>query len=164
MKNKNFKNQKAFTLIELLVVIAIIGLISTIAVVALNDARSKARDTKRKADLKQIRTALELFYDSNGNYPPEAYGTDTSIGCDGTYPNASDWCAGSDLNDLVTAGYMSNIPIDPKNNSTYFYYLEPDGTGQGSPACTVNSCRFVLRARLESGGYWYNDSFGVGAR
>ena len=54
--------QKGFTLIELLVVIAIIGLLSTLAVVALNSARAKARDAKRVADIKQVQTALELFF------------------------------------------------------------------------------------------------------
>ena len=55
-------NKKGFTLIELLVVIAIIGLLSTLAVVALGSARLKARDAKRVSDLKQIQTALELYY------------------------------------------------------------------------------------------------------
>jgi len=52
-------NQKGFTLIELLVVIAIIGLLSTLAVVSLNNARTKSRDARRVADIEQIQTALE---------------------------------------------------------------------------------------------------------
>lgn len=62
-------NKSGFTLIELLIVIAIIGIISTLAVVALGNVRAKARDSKRVADLKQIGTALELYYSDNGNYP-----------------------------------------------------------------------------------------------
>lgn len=62
--------QKGFTLIELLVVIAIIGLLSTLAVVALNNARMKARDAKRISDVKQIQTALELYYNDAQQYPP----------------------------------------------------------------------------------------------
>ena len=62
-------NQKGFTLIELLVVIAIIGLLSTLAVVALNNARSKSRDARRLSDIKQIQTALELYYNDAGGYP-----------------------------------------------------------------------------------------------
>lgn len=61
--------RKGFTLIELLVVIAIIGLLSTLAVVALNSARQKARDAKRVADVKQIQTALELFFNDKQGYP-----------------------------------------------------------------------------------------------
>lgn len=63
------KKQKGFTLIELLVVIAIIGVLSTLAVVALNSARAKSRDARRVSDVKQIQTALELFYNEAGGYP-----------------------------------------------------------------------------------------------
>jgi prepilin-type N-terminal cleavage/methylation domain-containing protein len=64
------KNKKSgFTLVELLVVIAIIGLLSTIAVVSLSSARGKARDTKRIADVKQITTSLEQYYNDNNGYP-----------------------------------------------------------------------------------------------
>ncbi|MDP3043158.1 MAG: type II secretion system protein [bacterium] len=66
MKN----NKKGFTLVELLVVIAIIGLLSTLAVVALNNARSKARDARRVSDVKQIQTALELYFNDENGYPP----------------------------------------------------------------------------------------------
>ena len=66
------KKARGFTLIELLVVIAIIGLLSTLAVVALNSAREKARDAKRVADVRQIQTALELFFNTNSGYPCRA--------------------------------------------------------------------------------------------
>jgi uncharacterized protein (TIGR02145 family)/prepilin-type N-terminal cleavage/methylation domain-containing protein len=62
-------NKKAFTLIELLVVIAIIGILATIAVVALQQVRQSARDSKRIADIKQIQTALEMYYNNNSSYP-----------------------------------------------------------------------------------------------
>lgn len=68
MQQKKFKT-KGFTLIELLVVIAIIGLLASMVLVSLNSARIKARDVRRIADFKQIQTALELFYDSQGRYP-----------------------------------------------------------------------------------------------
>ena len=66
----NTKNRsKGFTLIELLVVITIIGLLSSIVLVSLNSARGKARDVSRKASMKQLQTALGMYYDSNGSYP-----------------------------------------------------------------------------------------------
>lgn len=58
-----------FTLIELLVVIAIIGLLSSVVMASLNTSRIKARDSKRIQDLRQLQTALVLYYDDNTSYP-----------------------------------------------------------------------------------------------
>ena len=65
-------SQKGFTLIELLVVVAIIGLLSTLSILALNTARARARDARRVADVKQIQTALEMYYNDAGVYPSTA--------------------------------------------------------------------------------------------
>ena len=71
---------RGFTLIELLVVIAIIGLLATIAVVSLNTARSKSKNTKIVADIKQVQNALELFYSDNMSYPSSVtFGGTTNI-------------------------------------------------------------------------------------
>ncbi|MDP3995205.1 MAG: prepilin-type N-terminal cleavage/methylation domain-containing protein [bacterium] len=64
-----YTQKKGFTLIELLVVIAIIGVLSTLAVVSLNNARAKSRDAKRVSDIKQVQTALELYFVDNNGYP-----------------------------------------------------------------------------------------------
>lgn len=64
------KKRPAFTLIELLVVIAIIGLLATLSILALNQSRARARDAKRVSDIRQIQTALEMYYHAAGHYPP----------------------------------------------------------------------------------------------
>ncbi len=69
--NQGKQNKKGFTLIELLVVIAIVGILATIAIVSLQEIRANARDSKRVADIKQIQTALELYYLDQGEYPLE---------------------------------------------------------------------------------------------
>lgn len=63
-------NQKGFTLIELLVVIAIIGLLASVVLLALNSARAKSRDARRVADVRQISSAMELYFNDNSIYPP----------------------------------------------------------------------------------------------
>lgn len=68
MLNKK-SNYQGFTLIELLVTIAIIGVISTFAVIALGEVRAKSRAAKRVSDIKQLASALELYYADNGAYP-----------------------------------------------------------------------------------------------
>lgn len=88
--------KKGFTLIELLVVIAIIGLLATIAVVALSNSRSRARDARRLADIKQIQTALQLYYHEQGGYP-SSLGTSIATG---------------------TSVYMALVPNAPMPNET----------------------------------------------
>ncbi|MDO8594707.1 MAG: prepilin-type N-terminal cleavage/methylation domain-containing protein [bacterium] len=93
------KNQKGFTLIELLVVIAIIGILSSVVLASLNSARTKARDAKRVADVKQIQIALELYFDASSKYPFSLASLVCSGGCSGGAslsvlpkdPNATDY-------------------------------------------------------------------------
>lgn len=61
--------QKGFTLIELLVVIAIIGLLASVVLLSLNSARQKSRDAKRLADVRQVASALELYFNDCQAYP-----------------------------------------------------------------------------------------------
>lgn len=107
-------NKKGFTLIELLVVIAIIGLLSTLAVVALGSARVKARDSKRLSDLKQLQTALELYYTDQNAYPT---GSGVALGA------ANYACLNS--TGLTTSGcanpYMGLVPLDPINTGANIY-------------------------------------------
>jgi len=120
-------NKKGFTLIELLVVIAIIGLLSTLAVVALNDARIKSRDAKRLSDIKQIQSALELYYSDNNTYPVTAnaitLGSSTQNGLCGTgttgfYANNAAGCTAAG-----TTQYMGVVPAapTPPTGNAYVY-------------------------------------------
>jgi prepilin-type N-terminal cleavage/methylation domain-containing protein len=107
MKNGN----KGFTLIELLVVIAIIGLLSTLAVVALNSARQKSRDSKRVADTKQIQTALELYFADNNRYPDMA--TNTELGSSSTNKLCG---SGTFAGTCTGTTYMGLVPSKPTPN------------------------------------------------
>jgi prepilin-type N-terminal cleavage/methylation domain-containing protein len=63
------RNIRGFTLVELLVVIAIIGILASIVVVSLNNARVRARDTKRIGEVGQLQIALEGYFNDLGSYP-----------------------------------------------------------------------------------------------
>ena len=63
------RHTSGFTLIELLVVIAIIGLLASVVLLALNSARAKSRDAKRLADVRQLASAMELYFNDKNTYP-----------------------------------------------------------------------------------------------
>jgi len=123
------KSQAGFTLIELLVVIAIIGMLATLAVVSLNNARTKSRDARRVADIRQIQTALELYFSDNDTYPGSSA---TSLGIDAYQVMCDD--GGDGWADVVAncAGgivYMGDVPTDPQNASQgkEYTYVSPAG-------------------------------------
>lgn len=145
--------QKGFTLIELLVVISVIGLIASIALVSLNTARAKARDARRKADFRQLQTALELFFNKNSRYPGEAGWCDSSKGV--TDPNCvgfnGNFWPGSGFIELEGEAFVAKLPVDPRNDSTYFYYYEPvSGQTQFSVTCPPEACAYIISTTLES--------------
>lgn len=63
------KKQKGFTLIEILIVVAIVAIIGTLAAVAVNSARSKQRDATRLANIRQMQSAFEDYFNENNQYP-----------------------------------------------------------------------------------------------
>lgn len=109
--------QKGFTLVELLVVISIIGVLSSVVLVSLNSARAKARDTRRITDLKQMQTALEIYYDKNGQYPLPAGGSLVWSGHCPDYGNYNNYILG------LAPDYMASLPVDPKYDESYYGYL-----------------------------------------
>ncbi|MFH2013716.1 MAG: prepilin-type N-terminal cleavage/methylation domain-containing protein [Patescibacteria group bacterium] len=119
--------RKGFTLIELLVVIAIIGILATIVLVSMNTARVKARDIKRVADLKQVSLALEIYHDSNFQYPGVT-------GC-----SQANWDTMAGL--LESANLMTTVPDDLINSGDNVYMY-------GANSAT-NAQEYTLRAYLE---------------
>lgn len=101
MPEKN-KISTGFTLIELLIAIAVIGLLVTFSIVALNNARMKSRDAARVAAIKQIQSALELYYNDASVYPSVA---STTMGIPGG-------TAGGMIKN-GNATYLNIIPTNP---------------------------------------------------
>lgn len=128
---------RGFTLIELLVVISIIGVLASVVLTSVNTARAKSRDARRISDTRQIKLALDLFYDKYGHYI-------ISGQCRATTPNGSwsnsvqclsggRWLRDSSYN---LAEFLPIDPIDPTNQNNwprgaYYYYAQNYGAPDG---------------------------------
>jgi general secretion pathway protein G len=133
------KNKKGFTLVELLVVVAIIGILAAISVVSLNTARARARDSRRVADVRQIQTALELYYNDMGTYP------------------ASLSSGGQIMASTTGTVYMSQVPTPPSPhdgnctaaNNLYAYAVQ--GESSTNPSYTITYCLGAETGGLHAG-------------
>lgn len=118
----NLKNRaKGFTLIELLIVIAIIGVLSSLLMANFIGIRQRARDAQRKADLRQVQSALELYRSDQASYPTTA-----------NFPA----CGAA----LTASGstYMQKVPCDPLGG-TWVYTYSSSGTTYTLFACLENA-------------------------
>ena len=106
---------------ELVVVIAIIAVLIILAALTLNPRTqlAKARDAKRRSDLKKISTILEDYNNDKGCYPLV-------------------------LEDELPP-YSSSIPRDPKTELPYYYYI-PEGSDCGAGS---GSSKYGLFANME---------------
>lgn len=129
----------AFTLIELLVTISLIAIISTVLLSNFNAARERGRDAQRKGDLRNIQTALRIYYNDYSGYP--ASGTGGNLGkivaCgQQTAPGpftceyGSSWTAAGKL-------IMSVLPKDPLSSQSY-QYTQTDADTYTLQACLEN--------------------------
>lgn len=129
MKNKTLLTKPAgFSMVELLVVMAIAAVIIGLSLVSVGGARRAARDGKRKTDLEQIRSALEMCRADSGSYPAGTLVSGGAITCGSTT-------------------YMT-IPADPIPDSYRYYYAQITGSsyrlcalleaGGGATSCGNN--------------------------
>lgn len=132
----SLQKRSGFTLIELLVVIAIIGLLSTIAFISLNRARVKARDAKRVADVRQLQSALELYYsDQNPNgYPWDQF--DAPLSDRGKKINSA----------ILPSSYVATVPVSPQPPDSSFCST----TSTHAQAGTTQRNEYIYVSRLSN--------------
>jgi prepilin-type N-terminal cleavage/methylation domain-containing protein len=142
--------EKGFTLIELLVVIAIIGLLSTLAVVALGNARLKARDAKRQSDLKVLQTAIELYMTDSANGVAPTVGVDATFDVDNLGNDGWDGAANS-LQVALATQMPGGLPQDP---STRDWIYCADATGQDYMVATSLEQNKAISGDLDTVAGW----------
>ena len=92
--------ERGFTLIELLVVISLIVLLASIGLVMYQNSVQRGREAVLKEDLFRMRDAIDQHYADKGKYP-------------------------GSLEDLVSAGYLRKVPVDPMTQSTETWQTVP---------------------------------------
>lgn len=131
------------SLVEMLIVVSIIAILSSVLFISFNEGSAQSRDAQRKADLRELQTALELYKNEHGRYP---------VGCNGpvvTYTNAvsgwsgelgtahacadgrSDYIRGHASGITFAPGFISSLPTDPRPGSGdygFVYAANADGT------------------------------------
>jgi len=95
-----------FTLIELLIVVSLIVVLATISLATYHNSVQRGREAVLKEDLYRMRDAIDQHFADKGKYP-------------------------TSLEDLVSAGYLRAVPVDPITQSATTWQTiqaEPDPT------------------------------------
>ncbi|HKP85257.1 MAG TPA: type II secretion system protein [Blastocatellia bacterium] len=82
------KRERGFTLFELVMVMTIMVILATISVVSYQHIQLKAKEEVLKQDLKTMRKLIDEYQGDRAKLPQS-------------------------LDDLVSAGYMREVPVDP---------------------------------------------------
>ncbi|MER9843846.1 type II secretion system major pseudopilin GspG [Mesorhizobium australicum] len=133
-QNEDDKGEAGFTLVELLVVLAIIALIATLVAPQVLRYLGSARTSAAKAQIRNIESALELYYVDNAKYPSADEGLKALI----TAPAGNTRWNGpylkgtNGLNDPWGKPYVYELKADASGMSlkTLGRDGKPDGTGE----------------------------------
>jgi general secretion pathway protein G len=103
----NRDRQRGFTLLELIIVVAMIGILASIAMPALKDMPTRAKEAVLKTNLRTFREVIDQYYGDKGHYP-------------------------ATLAELVTTHYLREIPFDPftKSQQTWKLVYEEENADQ----------------------------------
>jgi general secretion pathway protein G len=101
--------ERGFTLIEVLVVITLIVVLASLAMPGYQNSVRRSREAVLKEDLFRMRDAIDQFYADKNKWPQS-------------------------LQDLVTEGYLRNVPEDPITDSADTWVTEPADPDPASPS------------------------------
>jgi general secretion pathway protein G len=100
LRRRYLEGERGFTLIELLIVVSLIVVLATISLATYHNSVQRGREAVLKEDLYRMRDAIDQHYADKGKYP-------------------------ASLEDLVSAGYLRTIPVDPMTQSSSTWQTVP---------------------------------------
>jgi general secretion pathway protein G len=101
-----------FTIIELMIVMSIIVTLATVGLVQYRQSVLFAREAVLRQDLRDMREALDQYYADKNEDP-------------------------SGLADLVSGGYLREIPVDPFTRSSTSWQEIPGDPDPSNPSATI---------------------------
>jgi general secretion pathway protein G len=101
-------SSRGFTLLELMVVLSLIVLLASIGMMGYRSSVQRGREAVLAEDLFRMRDAIDQFHVDKNKYPV-------------------------DLSELVSAGYLRSIPVDPMTNSAETWQLVPAEPDPANP-------------------------------
>ena len=93
------KQPRGFTLIEVLIVVTLVVILASIGLATYTNSVRRSREAVLMEDLFRMRDAIDQYYADKNKYPPS-------------------------LQDLVSDGYLRQIPKDPFTNSADTWQVE----------------------------------------
>lgn len=102
-------SSRGFTLVELLIVMTLLVLLASITMPSYRNAVQRSREATLKEDLFRMREAIDQYYADKTKYP-------------------------ASLQDLVTDGYLRDIPKDPITDSKDTWTTVPAEPDPNNPS------------------------------
>lgn len=106
------RREGGFTLIELMVVVSLLVILASIGLMTYRDSVQRGREAVLKENLFRMREAIDQFYVDKGKYPV-------------------------DLSELVSAGYIRAVPVDPVTRSADTWQQVPAEPDPNNPSLEV---------------------------
>ena len=100
------KGEGGFTIIEIMIVLTVIGILLAIAQPQFQHYTARAKEAVLKENLFTIRDVIDQYYTDRNRYPDI-------------------------LDDLVTNGYIRQVPVDPFTKSSETWVTIPPDTEEG---------------------------------
>lgn len=92
MRSHRCANARGFTMIEMLIVMTLVVILGGMSLVQYRNSVRRAEEAALKENLFRMRDAIDQFYADKNKYP-------------------------SDLSELVSEGYIREVPVDPFTRS-----------------------------------------------
>jgi general secretion pathway protein G len=103
---------RGFTLIEVMIVVTLVVILASVGMATYTNSVHRAREAVLREDLFRMRDAIDQFYADRNQYPQS-------------------------LQDLVSEGYLREIPKDPMTDSAETWNVEQSENDANNPAAVA---------------------------